>query len=323
MIGSILDYALFYYEHGLCPIPVVYGGKNPVIKWRDYQQKRPEKQQIIKWFQGKKRNIGLIVGTVSNNLVTLDFENPTFYGQFFKKGLEKKTWVVKTGKGIHVHLVSAEKIANRKISDKNNQLTLEIRANNQIVVMPPSLHPSGVHYQFLCDPRQVNIAIVENLEQSLRKRCEQLGWKGFPKTKPFKVSEVSVKHGKVFRGKHPICVRALLRGVKSGKRDETAIRLAQYFHVIRGASVEKTLKVLLTWNKGNDPPIGTLLNDPRDINSYFMEKIRQAKKTTRFGCSSFYQFAGLCVGKENCKFFKFNRKRRRKEKWSITISRSM
>lgn len=129
---------------------------------------------------------------------------------------------------------------------------------------------------------------------------------------------------KPYRGQHPICVLKLLQGVKLGERDEVAIRLAGYFHVERGLSEGETLKKLLDWNQSNGPPMGENPGDPSDVESYFLEKIRSAEKMEgRFGCESLFRFSGICSGKENCEYFCFYRKRRRREKWSITISRSM
>jgi len=120
-----------------------------------------------------------------------------------------------------------------------------------------------------------------------------------------------------FKGRHPVCIRKLLEGVDLGKRDETAIRLAHYFHIVRGFSEEKALALLLRWNERNHPPIGEAANDPRDLERYFTAKIHASEnKTTRFGCESLRRLS-LCPGKENCEFFK---RMRRNKKWSITIS---
>jgi hypothetical protein len=50
------------------------------------------------------------------------------------------------------------------------------------------------------------------------------------------------------------CYQALLKGVKSGQRNEAAIRLATAFRKV-GYSLEKVLASLSDWNQNNEPPL--------------------------------------------------------------------
>lgn len=315
----MLDCSLFYYDKGLAIIPAVYGDKKPIVEWKKYQKERPTREQVINWFKGGDKNIAMIVGEVSGNIVVLDFEALEYYNDFFKEGLERSTWVVKSGGGgRHVYLICFEPIENRKITNKEGKLVLEIRAKDQIVILPPSLHPSGARYEFLSDPKEVDIAVVEGLEEKLRDKCESLGWQGFPKR--LSVEQIARKpFVDVYKGKDPVCIRAMLKGVPHGFRDEAAVRLAQYF-LTKGLSIEEAIERLVEWNERNSPPIGQLAEDPRDIERYFADKIKSAGKTGRFGCRSLKRVAGVCCGRDGCEFFQFKRKRRG-EKWLITISR--
>jgi len=148
-------------------------------------------------------------------------------------------------------------------------------------------------------------------------------WKEIEKRKKSKKIEKKFKP-KLYRGVNPICIRKMLDGVKYGKRDEVAIRLARFFHTERGLSGDKTLKILLEWNERNDPPIGEMKDplDPLDVIRYFLEKIESAGKTSHsFGCESLRKVSGICSGRDQCEFFNFSKSKRRGKKWSITICR--
>jgi len=311
------EYISFYKSLGFSIIPLLYKSKRPLVPWKEYQKRQPTDAEITSWFRGQPRNIGIVTGSVSANLTVLDFDDESSYYKFFikREELEKTTLTVKPSRGLHLYLRNDRPIRSFKIS----KLKLDIKAEGGFVVAPPSIHPRGHVYHFInCEVK--GVALVSDLESMIWARASELG----VKKRVLTPTEHKLGVGKAcYRGEHPVCIRKLLRGVKLGERDEVAVRLAGYFHVERGLTEDETLKKLLNWNQRNHPPIGEYSGDPSDVKGYFLEKIRSAEKMEgRFGCESLFRFSGICSGKENCEYFRFYRKRR-KEKWSITISRSM
>jgi hypothetical protein len=86
--------AVFYEEFGFATIPLVYGTKkNPIVKWIPYQDKRPTPEEISEWFFSKDepRNVAVVLGPVSDNLIALDVDSPA--GQHvFSKALADLGW---------------------------------------------------------------------------------------------------------------------------------------------------------------------------------------------------------------------------------------
>jgi len=78
--------------------------------------------------------------------------------------------------------------------------------------------------------------------------------------------------------KTPLWVKIAERGVPLGMRDNTAIALTSFYVNILKLGPEETLKKLLEWNERNDPPIGEADGDPRDVERYFMSKIKSAQR---------------------------------------------
>lgn len=52
MNNSLLNEALEYHRRGWCIISVLYGKKEPIIKWGQYQKMRPDENTIRQWFTG-------------------------------------------------------------------------------------------------------------------------------------------------------------------------------------------------------------------------------------------------------------------------------
>jgi len=152
-----LDYALMYHSLGFSIFPLKPRSKQPAVKtWKPYQEQPPTEEEVRKWFKDGKRNIAIVTGRVSNNLVVIDFDNEEVFKEFIKKlhkhrkldGALNYTWVVKTGKGYHIYvkLQSPDLVPRTKPRLKPG---LDIKAEGGYVVAPPSIHPSGKRYEFI------------------------------------------------------------------------------------------------------------------------------------------------------------------------------
>jgi len=261
-----------YLGWGLVVIPAIHGQKRPEVEWKEYQEKPPKEKQMKAWFDdGRPHNIAILCGPVSGNLVVQDFDDPDVYSKFYKsEKIEAETPVVKTGRGgVHVYLRSDKPVPSFRIPE----LKMEVRSTGNIVIAPPSVHPNGRTYQFI-NPDVKSIALVENLEEAVWRRAQQLGVK--PPEPLFE--EESAEHpGQPYTGEDPPCITRLMRGVEEGFRNEAAIRLASYHLKFKLSSdQERVLHMLERWNHLNKPPL------PR---KELKEVVENAAKLDRgYGC---------------------------------------
>ena len=239
-----------YRDLGLAVIPAVYGDKRPEIDWKQWQKQAPPWDQVDKWFNdGKPHNVAIVCGEASRNLAVIDFDDPETYSRFFKVAeLEKETLVVRTGSGrYHVYLFTQDPVPSFKIP----QLKIEVRSTGNIVIAPPSKHPSGGYYAFV-NPEIRTIVTVPDLVETVWKGAERLGVK-----KPVDVYSIAQDeaHEEPYRGPDPPCIAKLLEGVEHGIRNEAGIRIASHYLKFRGEKTEKVESILFSWNARNNPPL--------------------------------------------------------------------
>lgn len=168
---DVFQWAKHYTQLGLSVIPVFYGEKKPLVSWQVYQRRRPSESQLHEWFGNRlPRNIGIVCGGVSGNLVVLDFDSLETYQRFFDDTakLESETPVVKTSRGLHVWLRTTDKVRSFVLSD----LALDVIGESKFVLAPPSRHPSGITYEFVNHIREP--MIVDDFLQAIKKRCQAL-----------------------------------------------------------------------------------------------------------------------------------------------------
>jgi intein/homing endonuclease len=216
-------------------------------------------------------------GSVSGNLVVLDFDDWSVYGKVFPKHgeLEKVTFVVKTARGVHVYLRSGRDPGR---TEKFETLKFEYRADGSYVVAPFSVHPSGAIYKRI---GVLELLQVDDAREELKNILKRLGYVREFRDVMEDVAKNVALTGEPYRGLDPPCVQELLKGVDMGMRNNTCIKLASYFLAFRKKSVEKTLETLLDWNKRNRPPLEEL-----EVKRVIKNEVRRGY---RFGCNSFSQ----------------------------------
>jgi hypothetical protein len=134
-------------DMGLNVIPLNEKTKIPALSsWEEYQHRMVKDEELHKWFDDSKKNIAVICGKVSGNLVVIDFDNLDIL-PFLKDIpiLQEKTIIVRTGKGLHIYFRVDEKYTQTR---KFENLKVDIKGEGGYVVAPPSVHPSGAIYQF-------------------------------------------------------------------------------------------------------------------------------------------------------------------------------
>jgi len=227
----------WYLKQDFTIIPLIAGEKEPALdSWKPFQEKKPTKTQIEKWFyRGGKLNIGIVCGRTSGNLVVLDFEDSKIAYKIFGKGITKQTLCVKSGSGKGLHVFYRSEYGCRKF--KISELALDVQGEGSYVAAPPSLHPSGKTYEIV---RWTEVdAIKEDFEEWLYEKIKSCKtYKDFDPQK-YRESIDAVK---------------LLEGVPVGQRNQATMWLATWFRRA-GKTQEETEEQLQMWNEKLEEPI--------------------------------------------------------------------
>ena len=142
----LVEEALGYLKMGFSVIPLLPRDKRPEINWLEYQKRKPTEDEVRRWFSDEKKNVGIICGKVSGDLVVFDFDNQETMQFVISdiKSVSEKTLVVRTGKGFHLYY---------RIKDppyfRLSNLAVDVKGEGGYVVAPPSIHPSGVQYTIM------------------------------------------------------------------------------------------------------------------------------------------------------------------------------
>ena len=114
--------------------------KKPLISWKEFQTRKPTKEEVEEWFRKfPDMNIGIVTGKISN-LAVVDIEKGGSCA-----GLPDTLIAQTGGGGWHYYYQYTEGIDNRA---RIRELT-DIRGSGGYVVSPPSLHQSGQKYKWL------------------------------------------------------------------------------------------------------------------------------------------------------------------------------
>ena len=243
---NIEQWIWFYYDIcGFSIIPLKERDKRPNLpSWDKYKNTRATREEIQQWIdEGLFKNIAVICGHVSNDLVVIDFDDakiPEEIGLDFQKTIEKGAWVIQTGKGYHVYVHHQGDPGN---IEKSLQLKIEYRANNGYVAAPPSIHPNGDVYHFLNNDELSSITPMKILDA--REMWEQL------KTSIMEKRGIKIK--KPFRGttdnEYPECIRKALddKVTEKGNRYYTLYALASFFRQ-KGVPRDLAMSRVKQWN---------------------------------------------------------------------------
>jgi len=175
--------ALEYTGLGWSVVPVPPGSKVPYIKWKPYQTRRAETHEITAWFvKWPDANIAVITGEISN-LCVIDFDGPGALEAFENKICQlPQTIIQNTGRpegGCH-YLFHYPGGGIRNSSGEICE-NVDIRGQGGLVVVAPSVHKSGRHYEWTnVDPGLMGLddlldlpgEVIEWVQKHKRRRCE-------------------------------------------------------------------------------------------------------------------------------------------------------
>lgn len=146
---------------GFNVLPASRGEKSPIVSWRKYQNIRTD-DKLPSWFGGSERNYWINTGRISQ-LVVVDCDSPEAEAYWYdiltpvEDGVPHPldtTAAVKTAKGTHYYFrqAHADPIPSWSHHDKETGISFDVRAEGTGVIAPPSLHHSGMAYEWLREP---------------------------------------------------------------------------------------------------------------------------------------------------------------------------
>ena len=159
--GTSLECALELAARGLVVIPVPRprpgatpgkpgDGKVPIISWREYQTRRPAREELQNWF-ATPMNLAVVTGELSG-VVVVDADSAEAL-TWIRNRLPWTPWQTRTAKGFHLwYGHPGVRVPNRaRIETGEGRLALDVRGDGGYVVAPNSVHATGVVYEFAGD----------------------------------------------------------------------------------------------------------------------------------------------------------------------------
>ncbi len=141
--------ALAYAAAGWSLVPMAPRGKQPLLSWLEFQQRRASDDEIRGWFRRwPEANIAVVTGEISN-IVVLDID-PRHGGEASLALLEDEIGPIPStvealtgGGGRHLYFAyPGRRVRNRA----GLRPGIDLRGDGGIIIVPPSVHPSGKRY---------------------------------------------------------------------------------------------------------------------------------------------------------------------------------
>lgn len=169
--NRILEHALLYAKLGLAVFPCKERKKEPQFKgWQDSCTTDPEEIKAI-WSRNPQYNIAIATGSKSHGLVVVDIDNHDADGAESLREWEAKngklplTATVITGsKGVHYYYRTDQDLRGRT----NVLPGVDIRAEGNLIIAPPSVHPNGNEYEWDLGADIEDVGIAEADETVLK-----------------------------------------------------------------------------------------------------------------------------------------------------------
>ncbi len=226
---SPLEAALKYLAFGWSVIPAAERAKRPIVRWQAYQNGLPSREQVQSWFRRwPNANLSVVTGAVSG-IIVLDID-PKHGGRDSLAALEKRhgalpeTVEAETGGGgRHLYFsYPGHEVRNRAGMAPG----LDLRGEGGVIIVPPSIHPSGKPYRWVPGHAPDEIALAPLPIWLLEPRFggdEQLG-------RPLQYWRALVKEG-----------------VEEGRRNSTVASFAGHL-LWHGVDPDVIMELLLAWN---------------------------------------------------------------------------
>ena len=142
------DYVTAYLSRGFSLVPVRTGSKEPAVPWSEFTERRASSDELsVSFAQTRAENIEMITGSVSG-IVVLDVDGTEGEETIASLGGIPLTPTVKAARGCHYYFKHPG--AAYKVRNFAGRLPgLDLRADVGLVVAPPSVHPTGIKYEWV------------------------------------------------------------------------------------------------------------------------------------------------------------------------------
>lgn len=138
-----------FLRRGFSVVPQLAGRKWPCVRWKAYQERLPTEQEVAAWSQRwPQAGLALVLGPVSNAFV-LDVDGGEAHQSLLDHlGTEPLAPKVLSGSRLahRYHLFFKNPAITTKAKATPWHRKLEFRGKGAVVILPPSLHPSGHPY---------------------------------------------------------------------------------------------------------------------------------------------------------------------------------
>jgi KaiC/GvpD/RAD55 family RecA-like ATPase len=238
MMNLLMQAALRYSKMGWSVIPLKPGQKTPLFTWLEYQQRRASESEIRKWWADcPSANVGIVTGMISG-VAVVDLDKSIGIANGIRLALSS-TLTSLTGEGRQLFYRCPEGLCgNASVVAEN----VDIRANGNYVVAPPSIHPNGKRYQWLVSASCAN------------------GLPAFP-VFPSAVTPTAKPSSQLGTG----WIQDALSGLKEGNRDATFARVVGKLH-----------------HSGLDPVTIRALLHPHAVRCSFADLDKVVRSITRY-----------------------------------------
>jgi len=259
-----------YQSFGLSFFPVG-ADKKPLIRWTEYQHRKPEPEEVLKWyFDFSDFNIGIVTGF--NGFYSLDFDSIEAYKNFPNE--YKNTATTQTRRGFHLNFYSEAVFKSQII--KINGYDIEFKGLGSYVVEPYSVI-QGIPYKPIIPIDKIAKLpeyIIDKLQNTLQEEPHKplIRWR--------------------YQGKQS-CIRQILdKDLKEGEREISLFAL--YNLLTRENSIDYSKQIILKKNSTLRSPL-----PEQELKHIFEEK------PYSFGCSFIRSNLPFvkCAG---CPYFNFD-----------------
>jgi len=144
--------ALDYLARGWSVVIVAPRAKRPIVRWQTFEKRPPSETQVRRWIaQHPDANLAVVTGAVSG-LVVLDVD-PRHGGTTSLAGWEREHAALPStvesrtgGGGRHLYFAHPGRVVRNRVGLAPG---LDLRGDGGVIVVPPSIHPSGKAYRWL------------------------------------------------------------------------------------------------------------------------------------------------------------------------------
>ena len=237
--SATLAAALGYLERGWSLVPVAPRAKRPIVRWEPVQHAAPGEAQVARWFERwPDANIAVVTGAISG-LVVVDID-PKHGGDRSLERLEARHGKLANtvesatgGGGRHIYFA----YPGREVRNRAGMAPgIDMRGDGGVIVVPPSVHPSGRRYRWKRGRRPGDLALA-------------------PLPVWFELDRFG-GGGDGPEGHRAAFWRALVRdGVKQGERNDAVASFTGHL-LWHGIDPDVALELMLAWNRMRcDPPL--------------------------------------------------------------------